>query len=435
MLLVAFAVFVTMNLWAQEIQGPYLLSGNSHFRKWSLGAHFGGLIPAVALGGKNDFSDWNMNFGYGAYVKYQATHVIGVQVDFLRGSLEGNNNKQWANADPSAPYSSFKTDLNWAASMSGLINLGNINWSYMHTDVQPYVTVGVGAVNYTSNIANTTENALYFPVGLGLKVNLSPNVNLDLGYSMSYVDADNLDGYYKAPYLGDKFSYTHIGVEFILGKKDKPQLARHNPVSHLYTEMKHDQEALKSLIAANQEKIQQKLDEIGTVKEQSDKLKMDKDGDGVSDYFDKCPGTPRGTKIDGAGCPINFPVKDTVIHNTYITNEDRRIVDEAINNLEFEFGKSTIRDISKPYLDKVAAMMVEKGFSLKLGGHTDNIGSEEANMKISKNRAEAIKNYLVAAGVNYGKIEAVGYGESQPIATNKTAVGRQKNRRVEFTLY
>ena len=56
-------------------------------------------------------------------------------------------------------------------------------------------------------------------------------------------------------------------------------------------------------------------------------------------------------------------------------------------------------------------------------------------MKLSKDRAESVKNYLVSQGSNSSRIEATGYGESQPIATNKTAEGRQKNRRVEMTLY
>ncbi|MEO8173034.1 MAG: OmpA family protein, partial [Sediminibacterium sp.] len=90
---------------------------------------------------------------------------------------------------------------------------------------------------------------------------------------------------------------------------------------------------------------------------------------------------------------------------------------------------------SFPYLTRVSDMMVKKGFSLKLSGHTDNVGSDAANMKLSKNRAESVKSYLVSQGVNSGKIEATGYGEAQPIATNKTDAGRQKNRRVEFTLY
>ncbi|HEY1166646.1 MAG TPA: OmpA family protein, partial [Chitinophaga sp.] len=74
-------------------------------------------------------------------------------------------------------------------------------------------------------------------------------------------------------------------------------------------------------------------------------------------------------------------------------------------------------------------------FSLKLAGHTDNVGRDDNNMRLSKDRAESVKQYLVSQGANPSRIEATGYGETQPIASNKTAAGRQKNRRVEFTLY
>jgi OOP family OmpA-OmpF porin len=77
---------------------------------------------------------------------------------------------------------------------------------------------------------------------------------------------------------------------------------------------------------------------------------------------------------------------------------------------------------------------MQKNFSLKLAGHTDNIGSAAANLKLSKDRAEAVKAYLVDKGINASFIEATGYGAGQPIATNKTAAGRQTNRRVEFSL-
>ena len=78
---------------------------------------------------------------------------------------------------------------------------------------------------------------------------------------------------------------------------------------------------------------------------------------------------------------------------------------------------------------------MQKNFSLKLAGHTDNTGSKELNLRLSKERAESVKAYLVSQGANASRIEATGYGMGQPIATNKTAAGRQKNRRVEFTLY
>ncbi len=118
-----------------------------------------------------------------------------------------------------------------------------------------------------------------------------------------------------------------------------------------------------------------------------------------------------------------------------ITEADRKVVSEAIRNLEFDFGKATIRARSFPSLNRVAALLVEKNFSLKLAGHTDNVGSDNANLSLSKDRAESVKNYLVGKGANASRIEATGYGETQPIATNKTAAGRQQNRRVEFSLF
>ena len=131
--------------------------------------------------------------------------------------------------------------------------------------------------------------------------------------------------------------------------------------------------------------------------------------------------------------------KDTIVQiqkTTYIiTEEDKKIVFDAIRNLEFDFGKSSIRSKSYPSLNRVAELLIKKGISLKLAGHTDNVGSDAANMKLSKDRAESVKSYLVSQGVNSSRIEATGYGESQPIASNKTAKGRQDNRRVEFTIY
>jgi len=94
-----------------------------------------------------------------------------------------------------------------------------------------------------------------------------------------------------------------------------------------------------------------------------------------------------------------------------------------------------IRANSYNSLNKVAALLVEKDFSLKLAGHTDNTGSLELNLRLSKERAEAVKAYLVSKGANPSRIEATGYGPNQPIASNKTAEGRQQNRRVEFTIY
>jgi outer membrane protein OmpA-like peptidoglycan-associated protein len=71
-------------------------------------------------------------------------------------------------------------------------------------------------------------------------------------------------------------------------------------------------------------------------------------------------------------------------------------------------------------------------FKLRINGHTDNVGKEPANVKLSQGRADAIKNYLVKKGINKNRINSKGFGSKKPIATNTTDAGRQQNRRVEF---
>jgi OOP family OmpA-OmpF porin len=432
---------------------PRLFSGTGAYRTWSIGITGGGLGPALAIGGRNDFNKWKATFGYGAYIKNQISHRFGLQLEFLKGTVAAESTE----SATINPYKSFNTDLNWSGALKGVFTLANISWTQMHTAVQPYVSLGAGLVNYNPHLVTTggtnidykTDGSIterFIPVELGVKFNLSRDVNFELGYSMNFIDGDNFDGFYKGPsFNGDKFSYGHAGVEFALGDKNKPQLATHNAPAELAQDLWDKNAALQSSLAGNQaqmNKLNSDMASLNGLRDELNKMKMDSDGDGVPDYFDKCPNTPTGTKVDGSGCALPtppVPVRDTttiIKQNTYvITEEDRRIVDEAIRNLEFDFGKSTIRARSLPYLTRVADMMVKKGFSLKLAGHTDNVGSDAANMKLSKNRAESVKSYLVSQGVNSGKIEATGYGESQPIATNKTDAGRQKNRRVEFTLF
>jgi outer membrane protein OmpA-like peptidoglycan-associated protein len=86
-------------------------------------------------------------------------------------------------------------------------------------------------------------------------------------------------------------------------------------------------------------------------------------------------------------------------------------------------------------LDEVVKIMAaDQAMKITIDGHTDNVGSDASNQKLSENRANAVKSYLVKKGVDANRIEVTGYGETKPIADNKTAAGRQKNRRVELEL-
>jgi OOP family OmpA-OmpF porin len=112
--------------------------------------------------------------------------------------------------------------------------------------------------------------------------------------------------------------------------------------------------------------------------------------------------------------------------------EEEELVKKAVDNLLFSVGKSEIVSSSFPSLDELSAYIVKNKKSLQLIGHTDDQGSDEYNLKLSQDRANAVKSYLESKGAT--SITAVGKGESEPIADNSTADGRSKNRRVEFKI-
>jgi len=106
----------------------------------------------------------------------------------------------------------------------------------------------------------------------------------------------------------------------------------------------------------------------------------------------------------------------------------------AINNLLFETASDIIMDASLPELKRIAIFVQTYGYTIRLAGHTDNIGQSEANKALSQARADAVRRQLIAYGCAPEKITAYGYGDTRPVADNSTEEGRQLNRRVEITI-
>ncbi len=152
---------------------------------------------------------------------------------------------------------------------------------------------------------------------------------------------------------------------------------------------------------------------------------IDKDGDGILDKDDACPDEPENLNeyLDDDGCP------DVKPQNVRITKERIEIGEKIL----FETAKARILPESYGILDSVAQVMRDyPKIRVRVEGHTDSQGSDSYNMKLSQARAESVMNYLVQAGIDPSRLEAVGYGETRPIDTNRTAEGRANNRRVEF---
>jgi OmpA-OmpF porin, OOP family len=130
------------------------------------------------------------------------------------------------------------------------------------------------------------------------------------------------------------------------------------------------------------------------------------------------------------------------LNQTYVVNNGLRVaaseqgvLDAALANriIEFESGKATLTESGKAILDQMAAALLKlKGVRVEVIGHTDNAGSRAGNLSLSQARAEAVKAYVAGHGINGEQIAVSGEGPDRPVADNRTADGRARNRRIEF---
>ena len=141
----------------------------------------------------------------------------------------------------------------------------------------------------------------------------------------------------------------------------------------------------------------------------------DADNDGVCDNVDKCPDTPANVTVDADGCPAVAEVVRVEL------------------DVKFDFDKSVVKENSYGDIKNLADFMQQyPSTSTTVEGHTDSVGPDAYNQKLSQRRADAVKSVLVNKyGVGSGRVSSVGYGETRPIADNATEAGRALNRRVE----
>jgi outer membrane protein OmpA-like peptidoglycan-associated protein len=128
------------------------------------------------------------------------------------------------------------------------------------------------------------------------------------------------------------------------------------------------------------------------------------------------------------------PVADEPSQSVKLTLRYKRVNDKPfiLSGVNFDTAKATIRPESFARLDEVVDFMVHKKEArIEISGHTDNVGNPQANKTLSEKRAQACRNYIVSKGIDKKRLDAVGYGDEQPIAPNDTDEGRQRNRRIE----
>ena len=165
---------------------------------------------------------------------------------------------------------------------------------------------------------------------------------------------------------------------------------------------------------------------------------LDTDGDGVPDYLDKCPETPKGVKVDNMGCTLDSDGNGVSDYSDKCLKTPKGAkVDKqgcwVIDNVLFDFNKYDIKPQYYDIIEEVTFVLRENpALNIEIHGYADSIGTEAFNQELSEKRAKAVMELLVRKGIEIKRLSAVGYGYSQPVASNETASGRALNRRVEF---
>ncbi|MFN8407298.1 MAG: OmpA family protein [Sphingobacteriaceae bacterium] len=416
-----------------------VFGGRAQYKTWNIGVNAGVLAPVVPTGtsGTNNYTNWDLNLGYGLTIRKQLAHSFGFELSGLRGTFSGSNKD--ASGGVQDNLSSYKTNLDWAANLMGVVNVATIDFLRRENNVNFLLKAGFGVSGYSNKAVDAKNNTIdngntvtkQIPVGLGVKFKISDRINFDLGYNMYFLNSVDLDGggHTTASTLResakDKYSYGYGGIEFVLGSKSKPNLDWVNPVAMMYDELKDpslrkELDSLKKHVAEQDKHVADQDKLIADQGTKIDELSKDSDGDGVPDKFDKCPNTPAGTKVDGSGCPI-------------CPTGCEQAAAVSNGNIQFEFDSSVLKTSSFPALDKLSSDIKSGVYTkIRLEGFASIEGTPEYNMQLSIDRANSVKTYLVNAGVPSSKLTVKGFGTKRPIASNDTEEGRILNRRVEI---
>ena len=325
--------------------------------------------------------------GFASAIKPELSFLYSPDVDFDAARLS---------AQSGTTYTAAKSDL-FRTAINGVYQYDKFG------SVIPLAKAGIGYEQIADAFGGNNENGVFADLGAGAKVPFSKQIALKL--EALYMLKDNKNSW-------DSNLALLAGLNIAFGSKaapmvETPKAAPAPAPAPEPVDGDDDNDGVKNSVdACPNTSAGVAVDASGC------KIDGDDDNDGVKNSMDKCPDSPAGAEVTPEGCPI--------------------IINLHIN---FEYNSAKI-DMNSAYrIEKFANFLkMYKHYNANIVGYTDDIGSDNYNLKLSLARAIAVKEALVAKGIDPSRISAKGRGEADPVATNSTDDGRALNRRIEAEL-
>jgi OOP family OmpA-OmpF porin len=275
---------------------------------------------------------------------------------------------------------------------------------YRDASVNPYIFAGIGWLE--SRVPNAKDAHFFLKYGVGVVADIAKNTQKGTNLQLrGEIGARRTDDNANRPvdYVAG------LGLQYSWGAPPPVMIARDLPPEPAAAPVDGDDD--NDGVPNSRDKCPATP---AGAKVDADGCELDSDGDGVVDSKDQCPGTPPGAKVDARGCECG---------------------DIILRGVTFETGSAELTAQGRLTLDSIAkGLLLRKGAQIEVRGHTDDVGSEIANLALSRRRADSVKAYLVSRGMSADDLSTQGLGEMEHVAPNDTPEDREQNRRVTMQI-